>query len=452
MEAIQSIEQYYPLEHRGVLSAAELYDRSDIEAEAWDMIKSRGYLPVVETSERERHDNARTALMEALTASGHLSRVEISGSVEEINAQVVGRLLNGWDEALPVHEKMRRFAELCEELTIHKVHLSIVSGDLPPGTAVSVISDYPEAMTDSDATSLGYRSVNKKGMVRSTGLRQESDGSFTRVIEQVSRSNGTWNSTYEFMKSSGIKTTAGYPDIVALQTPLVYAVEDYAEGVVDLVRRLDMHAGQGITYGDPEGQKNHPAYDQLRSESARRERDIQGFVGDLAKLEEQLDILQRNGMTANERNIIFKEEVDRILTAICTLEPNYATDTYGKKAEKYFYEAAVLVSRGETGLAQQLLDSTSHLKQTVTFCGMSISLEVAKGMGLSVNSYGEAVEKGKESWQWKSGVCQVKSCPTRPGKTTVGPCSVCKGCQARFDKGINPTASKPIPKKPQSRL
>ena len=83
---------------------------------------------------------------------------------------------------------------------------------------------------------------------------------------------------------------------------------------------------------------------------------------------------------------------------------------------------------------------------------MSISVDTAKEMGLEVSTFGDLIGKGKESWQWKSGVCQVKSCPTRPGKTTVGPCSVCKGCQAQFDKGINPTASKPIPKKPQSIL
>jgi hypothetical protein len=42
----------------------------------------------------------------------------------------------------------------------------------------------------------------------------------------------------------------------------------------------------------------------------------------------------------------------------------------------------------------------------------------------------------KESWTWKRGVCRVKSCGK---KTEVGPCDVCRSCQAKFDKGQDPT-------------
>jgi hypothetical protein len=47
--------------------------------------------------------------------------------------------------------------------------------------------------------------------------------------------------------------------------------------------------------------------------------------------------------------------------------------------------------------------------------------------------------EGKESWTWKEGVCQVKACDSRPGKTKVGPCSICVKCQAVFDSGGDPT-------------
>lgn len=45
----------------------------------------------------------------------------------------------------------------------------------------------------------------------------------------------------------------------------------------------------------------------------------------------------------------------------------------------------------------------------------------------------------KSNWKWKKGVCQVKACPSRPGQTEVGPCSVCRHCQAEFDAGRDPT-------------
>lgn len=41
----------------------------------------------------------------------------------------------------------------------------------------------------------------------------------------------------------------------------------------------------------------------------------------------------------------------------------------------------------------------------------------------------------KEKWEWKIGVCIIKDCKTRPGKTKVGPCSICKNCTERDDRG-----------------
>ena len=44
----------------------------------------------------------------------------------------------------------------------------------------------------------------------------------------------------------------------------------------------------------------------------------------------------------------------------------------------------------------------------------------------------------KKNWKWKLGKCQVKSCPS-PKPTEVGPCSVCRRCQSKFDAGQDPT-------------
>lgn len=46
--------------------------------------------------------------------------------------------------------------------------------------------------------------------------------------------------------------------------------------------------------------------------------------------------------------------------------------------------------------------------------------------------------QSKEDWKWKSGVCRIVKCPTRPGPTQVGPCAVCRGCQRLFDTGRDP--------------
>lgn len=53
-------------------------------------------------------------------------------------------------------------------------------------------------------------------------------------------------------------------------------------------------------------------------------------------------------------------------------------------------------------------------------------------------------ESNPNSRKYKKGVCQVRSCSTRPGVTEVGPCSVCKSCQAKFDNGEDPTKEPPF--------
>lgn len=422
-----------------VTPPTEQLDRYQIEAQARYLIENRQSQPEVTIQRGEYRDNARTALMEALTASGHLSKVEISGSVEEINQQVMCRLLNGWSDALPVHEQKRRFAEICEELVIQQTHHDIVAGLLPPETAVGIISDCPTV----EMPGIGYRYKNKKGMVRSTHLQRNDDGSYTRVIEQVSRSNSGWETSQGFLSACGLDMQSDNTpiDLAVLSTPFLYTTRDFIDGVVDVQRQLDRYAGQNIRYGEKIADNpNHVDYHLLRQESQRREAEIECYIDGLADLEAQLAEFTQNGSMSGQESLqIFQQEVGRILSAICTLSPEYAEATFGAASVPIFYQAAELAMRGELEQARNLVEANGHMKETITFCGMSFSIEEAEKMGINVNKFGKLVEEGKENWKWKKGVCQVSACPTRPGKTEVGPCSVCRTCQSMFDKGRDPT-------------
>ena len=434
-----------PLSHDGIYAVDELggITRETVEAEARELIRTRDQVPKVVVQEQEYQDNARTALMEALTASGHLSVVELSGEFEETNTQVLRRLLNGWDESLPQHEQARRFAEICNELFIQKTFRAVVAGRLPSDTEVLELSDHPEALL---GHKLGYRDSNRKGMARSTSLRYIGGSQYVRVIEQVSRSNGTAASTFKFLDACRIRTRAEVPaDIAALEKPALYCRADYPRGIVDIIRRLDWHAGPGVLYGDSdERTSRHPAYEALRQESIRREKNILPFVERLAALEQQLDgMLAEGRITYRDHNRIYMEQVERALDAICTLDPGYAEDTFGGQSVAIFEAAATLVAQGRRQEAEWLLEQNSYLKQEVTFCGMTISVKEAKEMGLKVDEYGELVEAGAANWSWKRGFCRVKSCP-KPQPTEVGPCDVCRHCQAEFDRGNDPTRLKKI--------
>jgi hypothetical protein len=439
------------LEHQGIIDANILCERQYIEHEARQLIINRDIIAQPAVQFQEYQDNGRTVLMEALTESGHLSAVRLSGTLEEIESQMLGRLLNGWNKNLPQHEKDRRFAEICNVLYGREVRAALVAGKLPENTAILEVSDYPKPLA---GMKLGYRDKNEKGMLRSTHLVNKGAGQFELVIEQLSRSNSADYSTRSFFGACNLELASNKPsDLAALEKPVLYSLNDYADGVIDIQRLLDKHAGSNTLYGDTGAAKvKHVPYEDLREESQRREAEIVCFTDDLAKLEQQLDgYVERGQMTPKERIDNLYGEINRILAAICTLEPNYAVATYGEKAAPAFEAAAIAVARGNPALAQRILSDTIHLREEVSFCGGSISVEKADELGLEVNSYSKLVKKGRESWKWKKGVCVVKTCETRPGETKVGPCSVCEKCQAKFDDGDDPTKSSPKPKIPRTR-
>lgn len=427
-------------QREAIFAAAECIDQAAIAEHAQWLIANRELVPTAPVRMQERRDNARTAQMEVLTASGHLSVVEITDeSVEAIHQQVMDRLLNGYLQATHPHEKQRNFAEICNELTIHWTHLGVDNGVVEPTTEVLEISDYPESLIDDEANRLGYRAANKKGMLRSSGLRKNPDGTYTRVIEQISRSNGTEATTGNLMRDAGVQVAVTKPhDIAVLEKPLVYSRRQLADGVVAVMRRLDGY-GLGLRYGDTDHSK-HVTYDILRAESMRREQDIEHSLHHLAQLELQLDAKRDAGViTQAERDQIYGQQIEQSVSAICALNPEYAEDAYGKSAAVYFHTAALMIAQGNIEQAQAMLEQANLVKNEIIFCGMKIAVEEAQKMGLDVKNFSSMVSEGKENWKWKEGICRVDNCPTRPGKTKVGPCSVCKDCQSKFDAGQDPT-------------
>lgn len=419
-------------------SADELCDRFEIERQANWLICHRQEWVGAPVGRQEYVDNARTALLEALTASGHWSPVELTGSLEEINHRLLTRLLNGWDEALPGHEKERRFLEICEELTIQQVHRAIVDGHLPADTVVGIISDYPSGLPEEVALSLGYRAYNQKGMVRTTRLIINNDGSCTRLIEQISRAHSGPATTVPFLASAGVYLDPGQPaDLQALAHPWLFRQADYADTVVDVQRRLDAWAGPNVLYGEPQALKPyHVPYDLLRSESAYREARLERYTLGLADLEAQLKAWQTAGhLTLPEANQIYLEEVNRILAAICTRNPTYAADTYGSAAAAYFYQAADLYARGRQAEAEALLTNTQHLRHYVTICGHAISLTQAKESGLLVNEFRDLLNNDEEETKPQPTLIRCIKCNEKvPRRQVVKATSWrCPNCQYKVD-------------------
>ncbi len=84
--------------------------------------------------------------------------------------------------------------------------------------------------------------------------------------------------------------------------------------------------------------------------------------------------------------------------------------------------------------------SASRHEQMVG-CGGRIGQDpdiLEEGANNALSSVMDGNESERKNWKWKQGICVVPRCPTRPGTTKVGPCSVCSCCQLEFDKGKDP--------------
>ena len=427
------------LTRRELMHADAIINRRDIELHAIELIANKSQNPNYTKDVEFYKNDARTALFEALTASGHLSVVESErASLDEIHKIMLGVLISGWSDNLPEFEKRRRFQEICEELTTQEFEKKVARDELPKDMQIATVSDYLTTTSEKQAITLGYRPYNKKGMVRSVKLVDHGDGTYTRLTEQVSRSNADAYETEKFFAIQKIPTRNGSTaDVRVLGTQTIYSELDIAEGVVGLMRRLDRFSGDNIRYGEVINDSQID-YSQLREESARRENEAECYIEKLAEYTKLLDNKLHSGeINSVQHNELLQKEILNILRAICTMRPDYAKDCFGEDAHKTYEAAAQMAACGDVIGAAGHIESNSNLEKTVTLCGMSISKKEAAQKGVQADDLATLLKYGMEKFKTRTGRCRVPECPS-PKPTEVGPCDVCMiYCQPRFDKGHN---------------
>lgn len=429
------MERYESVEFNKPRLASELYGMQGLERRAAALVESRPRLEH-DDWQLEPEINARTAIFEELTAKGHLSRVEFDGHPEIANQRSLRRLVNGWSDSLPDWEMGRRLYEIVEELTIHQVWEDIESGALPEDTIVITLSDYPEMCPNDTAPRIGYRALNKKGMVRVT---QFEGGK--RIIEQVSRSNSNDGSSEQFFAAQGFAVGSGSNRMLANQ--IIATRRNFPDGVVDVQKALDSFIGPQIIYGEHKSipDLDVPEYEDLRAVSAAREKQAERFTLLLAEHEKELNLRYKAGeISYAEKLKSINERRKQLVDEICVLDPGYAKDARGEASVVHFENASIAMAAGDHTAG------VNHLEQAIAasdpnagvVCGGEPIANVNMQTGQrAANVYREASLERK-NWKWKNGLCAVKECPTRPAKTEVGPCSVCRKCQVIFDKGKNP--------------
>lgn len=417
-----------------VIVASELIDREIIERRALEYIEDfNPNTKILRPLEAE--DNARTAIFEALTASGHMSRVELPGRADEVHQQVMCRLLNGYYRPnIPEHERARVFQEICEELTIYETYLRVVIGDLPPETKVVTVSDFASPL-GAEANKLGYRAANQKGMIRETSFEYTASGSPTRVIKQISRSNSDAQQTISALESAQVRVARkGYADVDLLGTQLLGAEIT----AIDIMKRLDRHAGMAVMYGEYK-RADSVGYDDLETVSRLREQRVETFIDDLAAVERSLDRqLTRGDISQTMWNKQYGEKLRDIIRAICILEPGYVRDALGEKVVDAYTKAHDAFVSGDSAGASGIVSGVSDLESSIVVCGMEVGGQQSSESTENVTSdVQKMLEKSK--WKWVDGYCRESLCPNSSKKTKVGPCNVCVNCQHIYDSGKQPS-------------
>lgn len=214
-------------------------------------------------------------------------------------------------------------------------------------------------------------------------------------------------------------------------------------GVVDFMRMVDEEAAEiaGIQT------KTNEYYEQLIPNSTAREQSLEGtkqavkeaLLAQAGTLQTPMEAVQRIWDLTKEFTVIAAVDNHHIDATI-----------FGHETARQIEETRHFLSVGDAVSAQLALRQAVEVA-VISGCGGGAGASgkgFKKGSTSKIKNRSESSdddseddvnETENEDWTWTRGQCRVDACPTRPGKTMVGPCAVCKRCQKMFDKGIDPT-------------
>ena len=298
-------------------------------------------------------------------------------------------------------------------LELDEYHLMVAMAQgLLPNTMV-VVSDFPPELMEANNDVGGYNTTRKPTMLRVIMAKEDGIKMFTQSLDGTDREG-----LEEIYRSRGFAAQEG--ELLGQRMHEQLSDEEQQYLVDSLMGTYDRSLARRYGGNWRAGRQQLNAdntYDFVRQQSDL----VEAFVA--AKLSDPLaaESLRYGLAAAMERRFSRGMDINVV-------------------------QSVNRVISGEQNVWQEIQMAGRQAQaegRTFSGCGMSSkasseSAPTDSGPQGDLSDAGYGDEDKKENWDWKPGLCRVKQCPTRPGKTKVGPCHVCVGCQHLFDKGKDP--------------
>ncbi len=406
--------------------------------------------------------NAHTTVIETLLKTGNIMRiaaqVDAHGNLQQHNHTYDAIHRNSW-LAVRDHSEHARLCAETEALNWQRTEAAIETGALEDNWFV-IFSTPSDTQSIATLKKRGYFVHTMSSVFQATTVENgavKTESAFVAGMDEVAENPDISNEENNARIAAGARDRYDltairriYMDFgVAgaelmstedlLATPLLIPKALMPHGVASIVELYDAYVGGDVFFGVNQPKQAYETYADVCEQRAEKYRDITDKVVH--------DLLKTSTLTPAQAISKMYKLVQRH-----TLERAYRDDSidagvFGAKAEKIIYQARAAYDNGDQ-LQFMLLAAVGHEVAVTTACGGGAGGEENASTDKSLDKSEKAseltgVELNEQStWSWKQGICRVESCPTRPGKTKVGPCDVCRRCQTIFDKGADPTKFK----------
>lgn len=373
--------------------------------------------------------NARKDIIERVIKSGHVTDIEMEVDEETDELKQFGQTLdqvnaNAWLYASD--DKVLGPRTLAETRNNKRNKNALREGVLNDNWSVT-FSMCDDMLDDKELDELGFFSLTKSMSIQATTIidgKVVTQSAFVAGVKREGEPRHDRNTMAKVGELLGIDLDLSATEL--LDRPVIIS-KDQMSDVTDMVALYDACAG--TFFGEDKLTQDYAAYrKKCKDREAKLEHRVQMVVRELIasrhKVHDAIDAVELLATLSQQAM------VEEALT-----NTDIDVRVFGTKAAVELTEARLAYQAGNFAEAQSRL-STAQKVASSSSCPSKLRRTTKDGRELMEGELDPDEEELDRNW--KTGMCRTSKCPTRPGQTMVGPCNICRGCENKYNEGINP--------------